>query len=133
MITQFEKPSRRESMATAEVHMDDVIEISPRQLVSEEGGIVNLGIHNDFESREINAMRHRKKLKKEKMKRKKNHEPEYIISGQVTPDSRYVSTAGTRSKNIKEDIDYYDAKVSAKDKCSFLVELMSPFASRAGT
>ena len=100
-------------------------------MVSEEGGIVNLDIANDFESQEINHMRHRKKL----VKRKKNLEKEYAMSGKISPDSRYVSTAGTRktSKNIKEDIDYYDAKVSAKDKCNFLVELMSPFASRAGT
>jgi len=68
-------------MATADNvrdHRDSILPVEPRQLVSEEGGIVNLAVDNEFmnSNGEIPSVMQRKKLRKFS-KKKKNSIDDY--------------------------------------------------------
>ena len=75
----------------------------------------------------------RKKIRTNNMKKKKNFldRDNSIISGKVSPESRYLTTAGTI--NMSKGANLPDEHLNTKERARFLVELMSPFASRAGT
>ena len=68
-------------------------------MVSEEGGIVNFAVDSEFIEGPIemeNTLR-RKKLRTNNFKKKKNFldKDTSIISGKLSPESRYLTTAGT--------------------------------------
>ena len=53
--------SRRESTVhTAQNRDEDMLPVSPRQLVSEEGGIINLEVDNEFDVPEVRNLRPKK-------------------------------------------------------------------------
>lgn len=127
---------RRESTAlTMKVSREHILPVSPRQLVSEEGGIVNLITDNEFDA-PTTKIRH-KKLKVVNVKRTKQLDKEYD-SARLSPDNRYLSTAGTGPLCSKAAFNHRkgtvdETKPGKKEHARFLVELMAPFASRAGT
>ena len=109
--------------------------------MSEEGGIVNLAVADtDFDYMPDEKMNLRKKLRAVNIKRAKPFIREYD-SARLSPDSRYLSTAGTvpycnrggAFNHRKGTIDDTKAGGGRDQHARFLVELMSPFASRAGT
>ena len=130
---------RRESTATTGiVPMEQILPVSPRQLVSEEGGIVNLAVDNEFDAVVGVKNVRQKKLRAVNIKRTKPLIRDYDDDKtRLSPDSRYLTTAGTGpvcsrgAFNRKGTVD--ESKMGRREHARFLVELMSPFASRAGT
>ena len=130
---------RRESTATTAnvTEREKILPVSPRQLVSEEGGIINLAVENEFDV--PGAKNNRKKLRAINIKRTRQLGKEYDSAARLSPDSRYLTTAGTvplQSRgafNRKGTVDDATMGNNKREHARFLVELMSPFASRAGT
>lgn len=107
----------------------------PRQLVSEEGGIVNLAVDDGFGEQSRNP---RQKMKHRIGKRNNRGAVTDIdhSSAILSPDTRYLSTAGTGTavaSGGNQLTAVEEGKSTQKGHARFLVELMSPFASRAGT
>ena len=116
-----------------------MLPVSPRQLVSEEGGIINLEVDNEFDVPEVRNLRP-KKIRGVHAKQRARQVSKVVYDSEKMPsDSRYLTTAATGPMGVINTIPRgvstieTDAELNKTEHSKFLVELMSPFAGRAGT
>ena len=116
-----------------------MLPVSPRQLVSEEGGIINLEVDNEFDVPEVKNLRP-KKLRGANAKQRPRQMSKVVYDSDKMPsDGRYLTTAATGPMGVISTVPRgvstigRDAEINKTEHSRFLVELMSPFAGRAGT